>query len=206
MERNLAASLCFWSDGALRPSLSQFQCLSFICDTSTRPQALGSAHGMHFLASISIPGGDAAPGVMPFPRRGAGWHTVTPHWTRTGHAVPQSLRDSFPPEQAWKLTLCFCKTPHPWVSPCSAGKPLESGSPIMAGGNSWKRCQHCAAEQGGPRYLWRTGVQQELSATGWSSVQAAKRFWEAPQILKASESHCRACTTNCASRLKKNPM
>lgn len=40
-------------------------------------------------------------------------HTVIPQRTLTGHVVAQSLRDSVPPEQAWKLTRCFCKTPSP---------------------------------------------------------------------------------------------
>lgn len=138
--------------------------------TPPQPQALGSAHGVYFLAYSSIPWGDTAPGVMPFP--------ITLPWTLTGHVATHSLRDSFPPEQAWKLTLCFGKTPHPWVSPCSAGKTLELRNLRMAGGNSWKMCQHCAAEQGGPNYLWmrQQGDSRKLSATGWSSVQAAKHF------------------------------
>lgn len=111
---------------------------------------------------------------------------------------PSSLRDSFPPEQAWTLTLCFCKTPYPWVSFCSAGKPLESRNPRMAGGNSWKMCQHCAAEQGGPSYLWTAGVQQEAFCHRMELSAGCKAFlgsstntqsiWVSLQSL-----HCQLC-------------
>lgn len=116
--------LCvFDQTGALMPSPSSFQCRSFICDTTTGPQALGSAQGEHFPAYISIPWGIQPQGWCPSQPRGTRCHsypTMSSDRPRC-HSVSQGL-----PSKAWKFTLCFCNTSHPWVSLCSAGKPVES--------------------------------------------------------------------------------
>lgn len=139
---------------------------------------------------------DAAPGVMPFPVK-----RELQQWTPTGHAVTQSLRDSFPPGQAWKLTLCFCNSPHPWVSLCTAGKPLESRNPSMAE-KSWKMCQHRAAERG----IQATSEWDTRGTAGGFLPQdgAQCRLQSISRKLHKHSEHLNLiaefCTANCASR------
>lgn len=191
------------------PSLPQFQCLSCVCDSTTWPQALGSAHGVYFLASI--PWGIQPQGWCPS-RRGAGCHTATPQWALTDCAVPL-LSGTASLLSKPGHTLHFCKTPYPWVSFCSAGKPLESRNPRMAGGNSWKMCQHCAAEQGGPSYLWTAGVQQEVfchrmelsagckaflgSSTNTQSIWVSLQSLQCQLCLQAGKKSCRWWSWSC---------
>lgn len=201
MERKLAASLCFWSGRALTPSLSQFQCLSFICDTTTWSQALGSAHGVYFLAYISIPWGDAAPGVMPFPAKRATQLSHNGHWQATLSLSLSGTASLL--SKPGNSHVAFARPPHPWVSLCSAGKPLESRNPRNNRWWEFMKDVPAPCSRAGMSKLplnETTGVQQEAFCHRMELSAGCKAFLGSSTNTPVSESHCTACTANCASR------